>query len=124
VLSQPSLPLNDPAGIEIAPDEFKVVRQRLERDDLTVLAYRFESDKFCMAQRFQAYSEALGDRFIGRVLPDSAANTDLAPFFERHVTTPHSVVTAHLIDEAGQPTIAARDEILAFFTRRLAPGRG
>jgi len=30
------------------------------------------------------------------------------------VTTPHSVVTAHLIDEAGQPTIAARDEILSF----------
>jgi hypothetical protein len=33
------------------------------------------------------------------------------------------LVTAHLIDEAGQPTIAARDEILAFFIRRLAPGR-
>jgi hypothetical protein len=119
VLSQPSLPLNNPAGIEIAPDEVEAVRRRLERDDLTVLAYRFDGDKFCMAQRFAAYSEALGDRFIGRVLPDSAANTDLAPFFERHVTTPHSVVTAHLIDEAGQPTIAARDEILAFFTRRL-----
>jgi hypothetical protein len=28
-------------------------------------------------------------------------------------------VTAHLIDEAGQPTIAARDEIIDFFTRRL-----
>lgn len=123
VLSQPSLPLNDPAGIEIAPEEVKAVRQRLERDDLTVLAYRFEGDKFCMAQRFAAYSEALGDRFVGRVLPDSAANRDLAPFFERHVTTPHSVVTAHLIDEAGQPTMAARDEILTFFTRRLAPGR-
>jgi hypothetical protein len=55
------------------------------------------------------------------VLPDSAANTDVAPFFARHVGCPHSVVTAHLIDEAGQPTIAARDEILAFFARRLVP---
>jgi len=119
VLSQPSLPLNNPAGIEIAPDEARAVRERLDREDLTVLAYRFAGDKFCMAQRFAAYSEALGDRFIGRVLPDSAANTDLAPFFERHVTTPHSVVTAHLIDEAGQPTIAAREEILAFFRLRL-----
>jgi len=119
VLSQPSLPLNDPAGIEIAPDEIKAVRERLERDDLTVMAYRFEGDRFCMAQRFAAYAEALGDRFIGRVLPDSAANTDTAPFFSRHVNCPHSVVTAHLIDEAGQPTIAARDEILSFFTRRL-----
>jgi dienelactone hydrolase len=123
VLSQPSLPLNDPAGIEIAPEEVRAVRERLERDDLTVMAYRFEGDRFCMAQRFAAYKEALGDRFIGRVLPDSAANTDLAPFFERYVTTPHSVVTAHLIDEAGQPTIAARDEILEFFKHRLASGR-
>ena len=32
---------------------------------------------------------------------------------------PASVVTAHLIDGAGQPTIAARDEILAFFDARL-----
>ena len=72
-----------------------------------------------MAQRFATYSEALGNRFIGCVLPDDAANTDVAPFFARHVACPHSVVTAHLIDEAGQPTIAARDEILAFFALRL-----
>ena len=121
VLSQPALPLNDPAGIEIAPDEARVVRQRLEREDLTVLAYRFEGDRFCRAQRFAAYSEALGDRFVARVLPDSAANADVAPFFARHVACPHSVVTAHLLDEAGQPTIAARDEILSFFARRLRP---
>ncbi|MGY4222905.1 dienelactone hydrolase [Bradyrhizobium sp. USDA 4503] len=124
VLSQPSLPLNDPAGIEIAPEEVRAVRERLEREDLTVLAYRFEGDKFCMAQRFAAYREALGDRFIGRVLPDSAANRDVPPFFRNFVTTPHSVVTVHLIDEAGQPTIAARDEILAFFRQRLSPASG
>ncbi|MGF6432150.1 dienelactone hydrolase family protein [Bradyrhizobium elkanii] len=124
VLSQPSLPLNDPAGVEIAPEQIKAVRERLEREDLTVLAYRFEGDKFCMAQRFAAYREALGDRFIGRVLPDSAANRDVPPFFRNFVTTPHSVVTVHLIDEAGQPTIAARDEILAFFRQRLSPVSG
>ncbi|TAJ87644.1 dienelactone hydrolase family protein [Reyranella sp.] len=123
VLSQPSLPLNDPGGLEIAPDDLRTVSDRLKREDLTVLAYRFEGDHFCRAQRFAAYAQALGDRFIGRVLPDASANTDVAPFFARHVPTPHSVVTAHLIDEAGQPTIAARDEILAFFKNRLAqPG--
>jgi dienelactone hydrolase len=119
VLSQPSLPLDDPAGIEIAPDELEAVRQRLDRDDLTVMAYRFKGDRFCRAQRFAAYSEALGERFIARVLPDSAANPSPPPFFEHVVASPHSVVTAHLIDEAGQPTIAARDEILAFFAERL-----
>jgi dienelactone hydrolase len=121
VLSQPSLPLDDPAGIEMAPEELAAVRDRLDRDDLTVLAYRFEGDRFCQAQRFAAYAEALGDRFVGRVLPDIAANPDPPPFFKDVVGSPHSVVTAHLIDEAGQPTIAARDEILAFFAERLGP---
>jgi len=32
-----------------------------------------------------------------------------------------SVLTAHLIDESGQPTTAARDEILSFFTKKLLP---
>jgi hypothetical protein len=30
-------------------------------------------------------------------------------------------VTQHLVDAVGQPTIAARDEILDFFKMRLAP---
>jgi dienelactone hydrolase len=120
VLSQPTLPLDDPAGIEMAPEELLAVRDRLEQDDLTVMAYRFAGDRFCKAQRFAAYSEALGERFIARVLPDDAANDDTPPFFEQVVASPHSVVSAHLIDEAGQPTVAARDEILSFFARRLA----
>jgi dienelactone hydrolase len=120
VLAEPTLPLDDPAGLEIAPEELTAVRARLEQEDLTVMAYRFAGDKFCRAERFAAYSDALGDRFIGRVLPDSAANPDTAPFFKDVVANPHSVVTAHLIDEAGQPTIAARDEIISFFTQQLA----
>lgn len=120
VLAQPSLPLDNPAGLEISPEDLKTVAERLERDDLTVLAYRFEGDAYCRAERFAAYREALGDRFEARVLPDTAANSGpKPPFFEKHVPTPHSVVTVHLIDEAGQPTLAARDEILAFFRRRL-----
>ena len=122
VLSQPALPLDDPAGMHIAPEEVAQVRERLHREDLTVLAYRFEGDRFCTEQRFAAYAEALGDRFVARVLPDSAANRNTAPFFEQVVACPHSVVTAHLIDEAGQPTVQARDEILSFFTRRLVTG--
>lgn len=121
VLSQPTLPLDDPAGLEISEEELAAVRERLDREDLTVMAYRFEGDAFCRAERFAAYSGALGERFVARVLPDGAAGRDsLSPFFEQVVPGPHSVVTAHLIDEAGQPTLAARDEILAFFALRLA----
>lgn len=123
VLSQPSLPLDDPAGTGLGADELDAVRQRLERDDLTVLAYRFAGDAYCRAERFAAFAEALGERFITRELPDSAASRDTPPFFQRFVPCPHSVVTAHLIDEAGQPTMAAKDEIVAFFTSRLADER-
>lgn len=119
VLAQPSLPLDDPGGIEMAADELQAVRRRLEGEDLTVLAYRFAGDRFCRAERFAAYAAALGDRFVGRVVPDSAANPEVPPFVARHVVTPHSVLTTHLIDQAGQPTLAARDEILAFFRQRL-----
>lgn len=122
VLAQPSLPLKEPAGLEISSEELEAVRERLDRENLTVLAYRFEGDKICRAERFSAYAAALGERFDGRTLPDRAANTDVAPFFARYVPYPHSVVTQHLIDAAGQPTTAARDEILAFFARRLSPG--
>jgi dienelactone hydrolase len=119
VLCQPSLPLDDPAGLEISATELAAVKDRLDRDGLTVLAYRFDGDRFCTARRFAAYAEALGDTFVGRVLPDHSAGTDAPPFFSRYVPGPHSVVTVHLIDQAGQPTIKARDEILDFMTTRL-----
>jgi dienelactone hydrolase len=122
VLSQPSLPLDNPGAIESSAEDLARIRARLEQEDLTVLGYRFEGDSFCRAERFAAYRVALGDRFIGRVLPDAAANAGpKPPFFEQFVKAPHSVVTVDLVDEAGQPTLAARDEILAFFLMRLKP---
>jgi hypothetical protein len=113
VLSQPSLPLGRAGGMHIAKDELAAVKARMEREDLTVLAYRFEGDAFCRAERFAAYQAALGDRFVPRVLPDSAASPD-AP-----MKNPHSVVTLHLVDREGEPTRVALNEILGFFATRL-----
>lgn len=120
VMCQPSLPMDKPAAMNIDPVELAAVGERMRREDLTVLAYRFDGDRHCRAERFAAFAQVLGDRFVARVLPDSAANTTTPPFFAQVVASPHSVVTAHLIDEAGQPTVAARDEILGFFARRLS----
>jgi dienelactone hydrolase len=114
VLSQPSLPLLRKDGLHIAPDELARVKERMEREDLTVLAYRFEGDPFCRAERFDAYRKALGDRFQGRVLPDASANPEGVKQMR-----PHSVVTLHLIDREGEPTRQALDEILGFFRTRL-----
>ncbi|MGE8502961.1 MAG: dienelactone hydrolase family protein [Pseudomonas sp.] len=122
VLAQPSLPIDDPDRLESSDEELARIKARLDRDGLDVLAYRFAGDRICQAQRFAAYQRALGERFIARELPDNAANQEVPEFFEKVVQTPHSVVTVHLIDEAGQPTRAARDEILAFFRQKLVPG--
>jgi dienelactone hydrolase len=119
VVCQPTLPLEDPAGIGLPEADLRQIRKRLESEDLYVHGYRFEGDKWCSAQRFAAYAQALGPRFVANVLPDSAANPDPPPFFKQVVASPHSVVTAHLIDEAGQPTVGARDRILEFFRQQL-----
>jgi dienelactone hydrolase len=119
VLSQPSLPLDQPGALEISADELAQVRERLEREDLTVLALRFDGDRYCRAERFAAYRAALGDRFIARVLPDAAAHPAPPPFFRDVIASPHSVLTAHLVDRAGEPTREARDAVLDFLRRRL-----
>lgn len=119
VLCQPSLPLDVPERLEISDAELEEVRARLDREDLSVLAVRFRGDRICTRARFDAYATALGSRFVARELPDEAANPDPPSFFAEHVNYPHSVVTAHLVDRDGEPTVAARDEILAFLRTRL-----
>jgi dienelactone hydrolase len=119
VLNHPSLPLDDPGGLELSASDAVAVQARFERDDLHALGYRFDNDRWCTAHRFDAYRQLLGDRFDGRVLPGSVANSAPPPFFRDLVETPHSVVTAHLVDEEGHPTMQARDEIVAFLIQRL-----
>ena len=46
-----------------------------------------------------------GKHFDASVLPDSAANPETSPFFAKHIRAPHSVVTQHLINRAGEPTL-------------------
>lgn len=120
VLSQPSLPLQEPDGLEISDSELRNVRERLEKEDLTVLGLRFDGDLICRKARFDSYSAALGDRFVARTLPDSAAaDTEIPPFHQKHVAFPHSVLTVHFVDEEGSLTRRARDEVLAFLAQRL-----
>jgi dienelactone hydrolase len=120
VVNHPSLPLDDPAGLEMSEEDAHAVQERVAREGLKVLAYRFDNDRWCTGQRFAAYRALLGDAFDGRVLPGGSANTNPPPFFRDVVGSPHSVVTAHLVDEDGHPTLKARDEILAFLTERLS----
>ncbi|MEU9731375.1 dienelactone hydrolase family protein [Streptomyces sp. NPDC048002] len=115
VLCQPSLPLAVTArkrrSLDISPSDLSTVQQRCEAG-LTVLGLRFRGDRVAPGERFALLREKLGEAFIGIELDDGAANpAGLLP--------PHSVLTEHLIDEPGQPTRQALDQVLDHFRARL-----
>lgn len=116
VLSQPSMPLGITPGhrrsIDISSSDLATVKRRCRDDDLQVLGLRFCGDRLVPPERFQFLRDQLGDAFISVELPDETANPDTS-------MAPHSVLTEHLIDEQGQPTRAALDQVLAFLADRL-----
>jgi dienelactone hydrolase len=115
VLSQPSLPFPLSArhkrSIDCSPEDLAVVKQRCAAEGLQVLGLKFKSDRFSPGERFAFLREQLGDAFVAVELEDEDAKPDAGP--------PHSVLTRHLIDEPGQPTRAALDQVLGLFRARL-----
>jgi dienelactone hydrolase len=118
VLSQPSLPFGfskkHKHSIDISPADLDVVKTRCAAEGLQVIGLRFKSDSVVPADRFAFLKEQLGDAFIAVELEDDAANPEAA-------MKPHSVLTEHLIDEPGQPTRAALDQVLELFRTKLHP---
>jgi dienelactone hydrolase len=112
VLSQPSLPFFKKDALHASDEEIAAAKKRVSEDGARILGLRFKGDRVCRAERFQRLRETFGDAFEAIELEDSAANPDGAG-------PPHSVLTNHLIDEAGQPTRAALDRVLAFLHEQL-----
>jgi dienelactone hydrolase len=116
VLSQPSLPFA--AGkarkraLALSDTDLAAVAAR---EDLCVLAMRFTGDPAVPAERFQHLREVLGDRLIAIEIENRKGQN---PYnFPRSA---HSVVTEHLVDEPGNPTRDALDQVLKFFKERLS----
>lgn len=118
VLSQPSMPLGITPGrrrnIDISPEDLETVKVRCAKQGLKVLGLRFTTDKLVPGERFDFLREQLGDAFIAVEIDGADANPD-AP------TPPHSVLTEHLIDEPGQPTRQALDDVIQLFRDTLLP---
>lgn len=114
VVAQPSLPfrgVNALSGnIDISAAELETVKGRCAKG-LQVMGVRFHGDKMSPPKRFQFLREQLGEAFVAIEIDDSAAAKSPIP--------PHSPLTEHLIDEPGQPTREALDEVLDLFRRRL-----
>ncbi|GAB3669117.1 dienelactone hydrolase family protein [Actinocorallia lasiicapitis] len=119
VVAHPSLPLaltpRQRASIDISPSDLAKVRKRCDAG-LTVLGLRFRSDRLVPDERFAFLRRTLGEAFVAIELDDAAANP-------RGLMRPHAPVTDHLIDEPGEPTRDALDQVLDLFrTRLLAAG--
>ena len=117
VLAQPSLPVGLTRAqrhtIDISREDLAVVQQRCAAG-LSVLGLRFAGDRLSPPGRFSYLTRVLGDAFVAVTLPDDSANPD-APL------SPHSTLTEHLVDEPGQPTHDALEQVLDLFRTRLLP---
>jgi dienelactone hydrolase len=120
VLSQPSLPLGVTKkarrGLYLSDTDLEQVQDRMAAEpDLCVLGLRFTHDRLVPADRFAHLREALGDRFVGVEIDSSKGNP------HGHPAVAHSVLTEHLVDEPGQPTRDALEQVLDLFRSRLLP---
>jgi dienelactone hydrolase len=112
VLSQPSLPFFKKSGLHASDEEIAGARRLIEEDGARILGLRFHGDPMCPGERFQRLRETFGTAFEAIELDPSSAN----PAGPKPA---HSVLTNHLIDEAGQPTRAALDRVLSFLAEQL-----
>ena len=98
VLSQPSLPSgvsrSSNRGLHISPQDLVVVKRRAAAG-VPLLGLRFTKDLRCPGGRFDRLREELGPAFEAIEIDSSPGNAAGIPW------TAHSVVTEHLVDEAG-----------------------
>jgi dienelactone hydrolase len=117
VLSQPSLPADlGPKyrnSIDCSPADLERVVRRCANEQLRVIGLRFHGDPLVPAERFEFLKRTLGDGFIAVELPQSAGHPD--GFLRKH----HSVLTHDLIDEPGELTRAALDQVLHMLRTKL-----
>jgi len=118
VLSQPSLPFgvtaSHRAALHLAPADLEVVKRR-SATGCGVLGLRFTADPLCPPERFETLRRELGSGFEGIEIDSAKGNAHGIPRIA------HSVLTRDLVDEAGHPTRAALDRVLALFRERLKP---
>jgi dienelactone hydrolase len=118
VLSQPSLPLpitsERKKARHLSAAELAAAHRKIEEQKARILGLRFHQDPACPPQRFETLRQEFGSTFEGIEIDPKYANPAAAK-------PAHSVLTNHLIDEAGKPTRAALDRTIAFLREQLMP---
>jgi len=116
VLSQPSLPFpvsaSHRAALHVSDSDLAAARGRAQLG-CGVLGLRFTRDPLCPPERFERLRREFGAGFEAVEVDSSPGNPHGIP------RTAHSVLTKDLVDEAGHPTRAALERVLAFLRERL-----
>jgi dienelactone hydrolase len=116
VLSQPSLPFaigkSRRDGLHASEQEIRAAHEKIDHHGARILALRFIQDPMCPGERFERLRREFGGAFEAIEIDEKHAN----PGFSKPA---HSVLTNHLIDEAGQPTREALDRTLIFLKEQL-----
>lgn len=113
VLSQPSLPLGFSRAAKqafgISPKDLEFAKQRVAAGQ-QLLAFRFDKDPFCPAEKMEAYQDIFGEAFEYHELPSDQQPPGVGC---------HAVFTAHFVDKDGHPTRKALDRLIAFYREKL-----
>ena len=116
VLAQPSLPFAltkaKRAALHVSAEEIRAAHEKIDNQGARILALRFIQDPMCPGERFARLRQEFGTALETIEIDEKYANP-LGP------KPAHSVLTNHLIDEAGQPTREALDRTLAFLREQL-----
>jgi dienelactone hydrolase len=123
VLAQPSMPFTlsraHKRDLNLSDEDLAAVKARVAAEpDLCVLGLRFTGDRLSPGERFGRLREELGDSFVGVEIDSSRGNAD------GFGLTAHSVLTEHLVDEPGNPTHDALNQVLDLFRTRLLEPSG
>jgi dienelactone hydrolase len=114
VLAEPSLPLGRKrsADLDCSPAELAIAKARMEAEDLSLIALRFEGDVLVPCARFKTLERELGRRAELHTLADASARKGTG-------RAPHSVLTIHLDrDDPDGETLKAHRRVLDFFKER------
>jgi hypothetical protein len=104
------MPFFKQGALHMSAEEVTDIRNALDQKG-SMRVLRFEDDPLCTAEKSECIHKAFNDPGAKRV---------------EEVTLPgkgHSVLTLDFVDEAGHPTRAALDNVVAYFTQRLSRGK-
>jgi hypothetical protein len=117
VLAQPSLPFavsqSRRGALHVSAEELRAAHDKIDNRKARILALRFIQDPMCPTERFARLKSEFGPALESIEIDSKYANP-LGP------KPAHSVLTNHLIDQAGQPTREALDRTLAFLKEQLS----